>query len=95
MPIARVLVATDFSEASSGALRYAEMLATHFKSDLVVVGTHGRDILGRLLLGSVAEAVLRRAPCPVLTLYAGVRGVAGPVSETVHASNQMSDASQA
>jgi nucleotide-binding universal stress UspA family protein len=37
-------------------------------SDLVVMGTHGRTALARLLLGSVAEAVLRKAPCPVLTV---------------------------
>ena len=36
--------------------------------DLIVMGTHGRTGLGRLLMGSVAEAVLRRAHCPVLTL---------------------------
>jgi nucleotide-binding universal stress UspA family protein len=35
-------------------------------SDLVVVGTHGRRGLRRLVLGSVAERVLRAAPCPVL-----------------------------
>jgi nucleotide-binding universal stress UspA family protein len=34
--------------------------------DLIALGTHGRTGLGRLLLGSVAEAVLRRAGCPVL-----------------------------
>ncbi len=37
-------------------------------SDLIVMGTHGRTALARLLLGSVAEAVLRKAPCPVLTV---------------------------
>jgi nucleotide-binding universal stress UspA family protein len=37
-------------------------------SDLIVMGTHGRTGLSRLLLGSVAEEVMRRAPCPVLTL---------------------------
>ena len=37
---------------------------------LVVMGTHGRRGLGRAVLGSVAEATLRRAPCPVLTLKA-------------------------
>lgn len=37
-------------------------------ADLVVMATHGRTGLGRLLMGSVAEEVLRRAPCPVLTL---------------------------
>ena len=36
--------------------------------DLVVVGTHGRRGLRRLLIGSVAEEVLRTAPCPVLTV---------------------------
>lgn len=36
--------------------------------DLIVMGTHGRTGVGRLLMGSVAELVLRRAPCPVLTL---------------------------
>jgi nucleotide-binding universal stress UspA family protein len=36
--------------------------------DLIVVGTHGRTGLGRALLGSVAEQVVRRAPCPVLTV---------------------------
>jgi nucleotide-binding universal stress UspA family protein len=36
--------------------------------DLIVVGTHGRRGLSKLLLGSVAEEVFRRAPCPVLTV---------------------------
>ena len=36
--------------------------------DLVVMGTHGRTGIGRLLMGSVAEGVVRRAPCPVLTI---------------------------
>lgn len=36
--------------------------------DLIVMGTHGRTGLARLLMGSVAEKVLRNAPCPVLTV---------------------------
>ena len=35
--------------------------------DMIVMGTHGRTGLKRLLMGSVAEAVVRRAPCPVVT----------------------------
>jgi nucleotide-binding universal stress UspA family protein len=35
---------------------------------LIVIGTHGRTGLDHLLLGSVAERVVRRAPCPVLTV---------------------------
>lgn len=38
------------------------------KGDLIVMGTHGRRGLGRMLLGSTAEQVLRRANCPVLTV---------------------------
>jgi nucleotide-binding universal stress UspA family protein len=33
---------------------------------MIVVGTHGRGPIGRLLLGSVSEHVVRNAPCPVL-----------------------------
>ena len=42
--------------------------------DLIVVGTHGRTGLGKLLLGSVAEDILRHAPCPVLTVGPKVSG---------------------
>lgn len=38
------------------------------KADLVVMGTHGRRGVSHVLKGSVAEAVLRRAPCPVLSV---------------------------
>lgn len=38
--------------------------------DLIVMGTHGRSGLGRLLMGSVAEVVVRKASCPVLTVKA-------------------------
>jgi nucleotide-binding universal stress UspA family protein len=40
--------------------------ADDLEADLIVMGSHGRTGLGRLLMGSVAEAVLRRAGCPVL-----------------------------
>jgi nucleotide-binding universal stress UspA family protein len=43
-------------------------LITNQHIDLVVLGTHGREGLGKILLGSVTESVLRRAPCPVLTI---------------------------
>lgn len=36
--------------------------------DLVVLGTHGRSGLRHVLLGSVAEKIVRKAPCPVLTI---------------------------
>jgi nucleotide-binding universal stress UspA family protein len=49
--------------------RPAEELCTVAKADdLIVVATHGRRGLGRILLGSVAENVVRHAPCPVLVV---------------------------
>jgi universal stress protein A len=38
------------------------------RADLIVIGTHGRSGLSKVLLGSVAERVVRLAPCPVLTV---------------------------
>ncbi len=52
-------------------------LAEERPCDLIVMGTHGRTGLGRVLVGSVAEGVLRKAPCPVLTVK---RPVAGQVT---------------
>lgn len=39
--------------------------------DLIVMGTHGRTGMAHLILGSVAERVVRQAPCPVLTVREG------------------------
>ncbi len=44
------------------------ILISDKNADMLVVGTHGRRGLGRVLLGSVAERVFRQAPCPVLTV---------------------------
>lgn len=53
---------------------------------LIVMGTHGRRGLSRLLWGSVAESVTRRAPCPVLTVRTGDRPVLDvPAREVRHA----------
>jgi nucleotide-binding universal stress UspA family protein len=41
-------------------------LARNWRADLLVVGTHGRRGVTRLLLGSVAERIVRVAPCPLL-----------------------------
>lgn len=48
--------------------REIQAAAEQMPADLVVMGTHGRGGFEEFLLGSVAERVLRRAPCPVLTI---------------------------
>jgi nucleotide-binding universal stress UspA family protein len=42
--------------------------ARSIHADAIVVGTHGRDGVPRILMGSVAELVVRHAPCPVLVV---------------------------
>lgn len=59
-----VVRAVEIGTPSVGIVRYAR---TH-DIDLIVMGTHGRGAVQQLLLGSVAEQVVRRAPCPVLTV---------------------------
>ena len=49
----------------SEIVRYAQ----EHEIDLIVMGTHGREGVARVLIGSVAEKVVRRAPCPVLTVH--------------------------
>jgi nucleotide-binding universal stress UspA family protein len=51
---------------SGDARTQIEAVAKKVDADLIVIGTHGRRGFKRLLLGSVAEAVARVAPCPVL-----------------------------
>lgn len=46
--------------------------ATEWPADLIVIGSHGRGGIKRALLGSVAEGVMRHAPCPVLIVRAEV-----------------------
>jgi len=55
--------------------------------DLIVLSTHGRTGLGKLLLGSVAEDILRHAPCPVLTVGPQVSGRAKLPASPDHGSN--------
>ena len=51
-------------EAASEIVRVAKERSV----DLIVVSSHGRTGLGRILFGSTAEAVVRHAPCPVLVV---------------------------
>jgi nucleotide-binding universal stress UspA family protein len=53
--------------ASSPAMAIVEYAKEH-EIDMIVMGTHGRGALAHLVMGSVAERVVRLAPCPVLTV---------------------------
>ncbi len=63
-PIIRVERRLEEGEPVTEILRVARESA----ADLIVMGTHGRTGLARLLMGSVADQVVRRAPCPVVTV---------------------------
>jgi nucleotide-binding universal stress UspA family protein len=63
-------IRTEFVEGDPG--REILRVARETGADLIVMGTHGRTGLTRLLTGSVAEHVLRKAPCPVLTVKTAV-----------------------
>lgn len=58
------LVIKQHASASQGICEYA----TSSGADLVVLGTHGRTGIAHLLIGSVAERVVRHCTCPVLTM---------------------------
>ena len=62
LPTRRVVVTS-----SSPALAVVEYAGLEH-IDLIVTGTHGRGAMAHLLMGSVAERVVRTAPCPVLTV---------------------------
>jgi nucleotide-binding universal stress UspA family protein len=51
--------------------------------EMIVLGTHGRSGMTRMLMGSVAEAVVRRAPCPVLVYRAAAETLVGRKAEAL------------
>lgn len=59
---------------ASAIVEYAKDSA----ADLVIMGTHGRGGVAHLLMGSVAERVVRLAPCPVLTVRRSERDFIAP-----------------
>ena len=62
--IGRVTVSATVAWPYAEILRYA----AENDVDLIVMGTHGRSGVSHMLLGSIAERVVRHAPCPVLTV---------------------------
>lgn len=63
----RLPAATTMLKSNSPALTIVGY-AKENDVDLIIMGTHGRGAIAHLLMGSVAERVVRTAPCPVLTV---------------------------
>jgi universal stress protein A len=60
----RVITATRFGAPFHEIIKYAQ----EHSADMIVMGTHGRTGIRHMLIGSVAERVVRKAKCPVLTV---------------------------
>jgi nucleotide-binding universal stress UspA family protein len=83
-------VTTELLVGEGGVWLAIETAIKKYKIDLVVVGTRGRTGVEKILLGSQAEEVLRRATCPVLTVGPGAQskeGQRGKIASILYASN--------
>jgi len=61
-------IATEYRLLDGDPASVIVETAEETAADLIVMGTHGRSGLTRFVMGSVAEHVLRRSPCPVMTI---------------------------
>lgn len=66
--LAAASTATQFFVRSGHPAAEIVAFADDEEADLIVMGTHGRGLVGHLVMGSVAEKVVRTAHCPVLTV---------------------------
>jgi nucleotide-binding universal stress UspA family protein len=60
----RVRFAIEYGSPADAIISFAK---SH-RTDMIVLGSHGANSIGRLLVGSTTETVMRQAPCPVLVL---------------------------
>ncbi len=67
-PLREQGIETDTAACDGYAATLIVDEAAHREVDLIVIGTHGLSGLKHLLLGSIAERVVQKAPCPVLTV---------------------------
>jgi nucleotide-binding universal stress UspA family protein len=72
--LSMTVVVETAANISDAIVRYAKANAI----DLIVTGTHGRGAVKHFLMGSVAERVVRTAPCPVLTVRTHERDFIAP-----------------
>jgi len=83
----RTLKVTKTLLASSTPARAILDYAAEIRADIIIVGTHGRGGLAEFFLGSVAQKIVRSAPCPVLTVRANEREFVAPDALTVVTTN--------
>lgn len=74
----RTLKVVPVLECASSAAAGINAYAKANEIDLIIVGTHGRGAMKQLIMGSVAERVVRTAPCPVLAVRAHEREFIAP-----------------
>jgi len=67
-PQAKSLKSVEFALRAGSSATEIVSYAKEHGIDLIVMGTHGRTFVPHLLMGSVAEKVVRRAPCPILVV---------------------------
>lgn len=60
----KLLFALEYGDAATAILGYA----LEHKTEMIILGSHGKSAIGRLLVGSTAETVMRKASCPVVIL---------------------------
>lgn len=82
----RTLDAVPVIERGMNAADTIVRYAKEHSIDLIVTGTHGRGAVRHFLMGSVAERVVRTAPCPALTVHAHERDFIVPDALTLAAS---------
>lgn len=73
-PAEQLAIHPEFVMCTGSPAEEIVRCATEREVDLIVMGTHGRGGVSHLLLGSVAEKVIRTAPCPVLVIRQAVAG---------------------
>lgn len=76
----RLVYHVERNETVAPALR---RMAEHEEADLIVMGTHGRRGVRRAIYGSVAEEILRTAPCPVFTARVREEGPSGTTTAPI------------
>lgn len=74
--------------------RVIQKVAESLPAGLIVMGTHGRAGFEHLILGSVTEKVLRRAPCPVLTIGKAVEPPLGALFRRILCAADLTDGSR-